>query len=588
MRRTWLTAMIALAVIFSNEAQAWDPQPTNPFPGVPFEGEIPGYINEVICGPGGENSNSGVDCGIGIVPVIDCPPWSAADGRNGYANDGPPGDQHKKIGIARRYCRNSWLPPTNAADDDDFKNRQNLAIAAATLESQVFSASHPGEQKCVTWGPVVHANGISTASGGVCANVVGTKPDGTTAQVAPTQVTSSSSGLSSISGGSSSPTIITEKPDYSQYGIGKPFTKKVEGSVPTSQCPVGYQAASNSLPGVAGNYGLTECWPENAWAAYSIGGDVWKSFKLSNGTTDAVAEQTKQIQLNALRSLALSEAQKAANETIGLKRCINWSGFGETGQECAYIPVQNNNGVSGNASSGLSSNPITDGLISSDSATALTGSTIGPEIINTRKYSQPGVSRNKWESTTDYLSISCPLNSSKTTGVDLAGTSSSKDDRWFSFCSEITLPSASLLDTATATVISDSVNGSSSSAGLKPSVTISETKIASSSVAVSGTAIEMTLMAAKIEKSATIVKAVGTLMSTLQSRVSTISTSAKSLTLPNSQIADESVVAQTPEICRANGAKIERLKKGQCSFIFTVVTSTGNSYAALFNFTFKK
>lgn len=574
-------------------AQAWDPQPTNPFPGVPFEGEIPGYINEVNCGPGGDNSSSGVDCGIGIVPVIDCPPWSAADGRNGYANDGPPGDPHKKIGVARRYCRNSWLPPTTAADEEDFRNRQTLAAAAATIESQVYSASHPGEQKCVTWGPIVHVNGISTASGGVCANVVGTKPDGTTAQVAPTQVVSSSSGVSSssssTSNGLSSTTAVPAEPDYSQYGIGKPFTKKVVGSVATSLCPVGFQAASNSLPGVAGIYGLTECWPENAWAAYSIGGEIWQSFKLSNGTTDAVAEQTKQIQLNALRSLALIEAQKAANETVGLKRCINWSGFGETGQECAYIPVQNNNGLPGNSGLGLPLNPILNSApITSDSATALIGSTNGPEITSTRKYSEPGVTRNQWESTAVYQNISCPINSSKTSGIDLAGTSSSKDDRWFTFCTEITLSSVAPSETATSTVKSDSATSPSGTPNSKTEANISQSGIASNAVIVSGTVSEITILAAKIEKNTTIAKAVGTLMSTLQSRVSSISSAAKSFTLPTAQITNESTSIQTPNVCRVNGNKIERIKKGQCSFTFTVVTSTGNSYTALVGFEFKK
>ncbi len=141
-----------------------------------------------------------------------------------------------------------------------------------------------------------NANGISTASGGVCANVVGTKPDGSTSQVPPTQVGSTSlpEAPSTItnSSGSDSPTATSQesaKPtappsfDYSPYGIGKPFTQKIPGSVSAGQCPSGFQAASNFIPGV-GPSGVTECWPENAWAAYSIGGDVWQKFKTSNGS----------------------------------------------------------------------------------------------------------------------------------------------------------------------------------------------------------------------------------------------------------------------------------------------------------------
>ena len=359
-KRFWLISLITallLSPFISVPANAWDPQPTNPFPGVPFEGEIPGYTVEVVCPPGGDNSSSGVDFGIGIVPVVDCPPWSAADGRNGYANDGPPGDPHKKIGVARRFCRNSWTPPTTATDDEDFKNRQNLAMAAATLESQAYSASHPGEQKCVTWGPIVHANGISTASGGVCANVVGTKPDGTTAQVPPTALGTTTSSTSasdptstSGSSGSSTSTSSAATPalDYSQFGVGKPFTKVVAGTLTTAQCPSGYRSSSNQINAGMSEYGATECWPENAWAAYSVGGDTWTQFKTSNGSASALAEITRKVQVNILRAFALAQAQQSANETIGTKRCNSWSGYGESGQECAYIPVQSSIPLIGN------------------------------------------------------------------------------------------------------------------------------------------------------------------------------------------------------------------------------------------------
>ena len=46
------------------------------------------------------------------------------------------------------------------------------AQAAAEVESREWNIAHPGQQKCVQWGPIVHANGVSTSSGGVCANPV--------------------------------------------------------------------------------------------------------------------------------------------------------------------------------------------------------------------------------------------------------------------------------------------------------------------------------------------------------------------------------------------------------------------------------
>ena len=64
-------------------------------------------------------------------------------------------------------------PSPTAADDADFSKRSRDAAAVAEVESQAYSAANPGKQKCVQWGPVVHRNGISTTSGGVCANIVG-------------------------------------------------------------------------------------------------------------------------------------------------------------------------------------------------------------------------------------------------------------------------------------------------------------------------------------------------------------------------------------------------------------------------------
>jgi hypothetical protein len=46
------------------------------------------------------------------------------------------------------------------------------AQAAAEAESREWNIAHPGQQKCVQWGPIVHANGVSASSGGVCANPV--------------------------------------------------------------------------------------------------------------------------------------------------------------------------------------------------------------------------------------------------------------------------------------------------------------------------------------------------------------------------------------------------------------------------------
>jgi hypothetical protein len=62
------------------------------------------------------------------------------------------------------------------AADDDFRSRQNTARATAEAQSLAWNTANPGQQKCFQWGPVVHSNGVSTSSGGACANPVGTAP----------------------------------------------------------------------------------------------------------------------------------------------------------------------------------------------------------------------------------------------------------------------------------------------------------------------------------------------------------------------------------------------------------------------------
>jgi hypothetical protein len=144
---------------------------TDPFPGVAHMGEIPGTR---VSSAAGQSQSA----------------WEATDTYKNrpVCTSGSGSGVGVGGGIYYSYCVKTWQPQATIDVEADFRNRQNLAVAQATLESQQYAAANPGLQKCVTWGPVVHANGVSTASGGVCANVVGTKPDGSTQQVAPTQV----------------------------------------------------------------------------------------------------------------------------------------------------------------------------------------------------------------------------------------------------------------------------------------------------------------------------------------------------------------------------------------------------------------
>lgn len=541
---------------------------TNPFPGVPFGGEVPGYTVEVPCQQGG-------DCGIGIVPVVDCPQWSAADGRNGYANDGPADDPHKKVGVARRFCRNSWTPPASAADDEDFRNRTRLAEAQATAESQAWNAAHPGEQKCFTWGPVVHANGISTASGGACANPVGTKADGTTAQVSPTPISGASgeSGSSADSGSTDSPatdsgTVAPSTPapspvNNSQYGIGRPYTRVVSGT--SANCPSGYQAASNEIPGAK----LTECWPEDAWAAYSAGGNTWTAFKASNGSSNARELADQRIQINAVRILALQKAQAAAQETIGLKRCFAWNTFGQSGQECAYIPVSSSLGIPG----------------SRPSETA-TSSPAYPNVS-----SAAGVTLAVWRESADYNSVICPVGTARSTSLDLHGTVDTSDDTWVTTCQPNDLLSG--IDTASATAPVSETTTSDPGAATDTSTSVQSSSpklmnpaVASVGISVSGTAAKVTELAAQLEDSSTVSSAIAQ----LASRVQSLRTQVKNSTvkLPTSPQVDESARSLTPKICTVTGVSLSIRKQGICTVEYQIVTPTGNEYLINKSFSLKR
>ena len=571
----------------------------NPFPGVAFGAEVPGYTVQVPCKPD--------DCGIGIVPVVICPSGSAADGGGGF-----------DVGYAKRFCRNSWTPPTSAADDADFRNRQTLAVAAATVESQAYSAANPGLQKCVTWGPVVHANGISTASGGVCANVVGTKPDGTTAQVAPTPVSSGSSGTSDSSSGGSTPsspagstsagssntssdsatstssTPTAQQPvrpqvDLTQFGIGRPFTRVVAGNLSASQCPSGYQAATNSLPGIIDG-GATECWPDNAWAAYSIGGDVWSQFKSSNGSLNAQAEVTRRVQVNAIRALALQQAQNLANLTLGIKRCNSWSGFGESGQECAYIPIQNNS-LGGNTSSS-----------SSETATSVLKQ--GTEVVVATISSQPGQTQDQWESTNLYKDFTCPIGTGRALSIDLKGTTSNADDVWTASCVRVEINPASSIDSSTVRSSDTSTASSSSpaetvtvvsSSGATTLTPVQVSPVASSDTATASITSDPIDFKGSIKQIADVVEALDLSSSedraitSVTTKLASIKTTSKlvKIILPNSSLLKETAKSLTPSVCKVSGLSIRPKKVGVCQIVYAFEGESGNSFETTKKVTFK-
>ena len=248
--------------------------------------------------------------------------------------------------------------------DTDFYAAKDVAIGKATLESQAWNAANPGKQKCIQWGPIVHANGVSTVGGGICANPVAPGAGTTvTTQESETVVGPSSS----ITTPTSTPVPVPTANEYSKFGSGAPFTIVLPGQLSTSQCPTGYQGANGNIVAI-GTGTFTECWPTAAWEANRIGGNVWEQFKTSGGTYDVIAEVTRRANVALLKSQTKSVAQTAADKTPGIQRCSKWRGYGETGEECAYTFIQ----PTGSTSSGSGNTAVAISPIVSDSSTAIT------------------------------------------------------------------------------------------------------------------------------------------------------------------------------------------------------------------------
>ena len=557
-----------------------------------------------------------------------------------------------------------------ASQDADFRARQDAAIASATAESQAWNAANPGKQKCVQWGPLVHANGVSTASGGVCANPVEPGPGTTVSSqpapsvTAPTEPsTTPSSGSSTTSAtttsstttssttttstSSNETTTATSTPSttgtnisaataplevFPQWGSGTPFTKVLKGQLSTSQCPIGYQAANGVIVAI-GTGTFTECWPENAWIAYRLGGNIWDQFKSSGGTYDAKAEETRRNKVTELKALAKSVAQKAADETPGIQRCSNWSGYGESGQECAYtfVKPQSNTTLTATPINPASdSRTITTTVVQPNQSTNQT-STIndssepfpnlrnGDEIPGTRITSSRGISQSEWESTSLYKSLSCPSGSGKATGVDLNGSVSASDDSWFAYCikSWSARVSAATSDTATSgssnstsNITSTSTNSAANSSTTMQTGSTNSVEstskvdsqtattsnvasptpvtptLASVAIQVSGTSNEVKTLIGKVVEETREQNAMVNLISLLEKSAS--STTVKNVKLPSSQKVDEKATSDTPDICKVDGLNVTSLKKGTCIISYTVADSDGNTFTTKKSIIFKK
>ena len=360
-----LTAIIAVASI--QTAAFAD---SDPFPGVATGGEIPGTR---VAGQPGITCPAGSGVGIEVNATT-----------------------HEEFS----YCVKTWRPSADVDADANFRAAQNAAIAAATAESQAWNAANPGKQKCVQWGPIVHANGVSTASGGVCANPVAPGPGATV----PSQSTDAVVGPTTApsAGTSSTPAVIPTN-ETSITGNGSPYTKIIPGQHSTSECPVGFQAA-NGIIAAIGTGTFTECWPDLAWKANRLGGTYWEQFKASGGTYDVTAVIDALSVIADYKARAKAVAQAAADLTPGIQRCSTWSVYGQSGEECAYAFIQ----PSGTAPR-TDSSTVTSG---SDTATVTTSpvlDTATAQSINTS---------NLDTSTASVTLVPAPITAAPTAVVD--------------------------------------------------------------------------------------------------------------------------------------------------------------------------
>ena len=551
------------------------------------------------------------------------------------------------------------------SQDADFRSRQDAARALAQSESQAWNAANPGKQKCVQWGPIVHANGVSTASGGVCANPVEPGPSTTVAsqdapsvQAPPTtsqSSTGSTGGTSTPSSESSSATTSTSSSptntssstnanpsssnsssttpveDFSKWGSGTPYTKVLKGQLSTSDCPSGFQAANGVIAAI-GVGTFTECWPENAWAAYRLGGSVWEQFKNSGGTYDAKAEIDRRNKVAELKSLAKSVAQTAADQTPGIQRCSRWTGYGESGQECAYTFVKPDPSLSPTSSTSPSASetktattsigsPETSTSTSSSNSTA-TSTQIssndpfpnlknGEEIPGTRVTSASGLKQSEWEQTSVYKALICPAGSGRAGGVDLNFTVSQSDDRWFAYCvksfqqSSTSTPvsgetstaiastgtsTATSSDSSTATTSnsqSSSTSTDSSSAGVSSSSKANEAPtLEATAIKVTGTVSELKNLASSVVENPTEKRRLQGLLNKVDGVSS--ATSLKTIKLPGSSFFEESAESRTPDFCSVNGVSVSSLKKGICVIAYTITDSDGNKFTTLKEIFFRK
>jgi hypothetical protein len=440
------------------------------------------------------------------------------------------------------YCVKTWRPSVDINADANFRSAQDAAIAAATTESQAWNAANPGKQKCIEWGPIVHSNGVSTASGGVCANVV---PPGSSTTV-------ESQDAPAVEGPSVVPdavspieeTPVTEtpadtNPELANEGNGKPFTRVLPGQLSTSECPVGFQAANGIIVAIGkGTY--TECWPKNAWQAWQLGGSTWEQFKSSGGTFNVQAVIDLNNAIATIKVEAKRVAEAAAASTPGIQRCSKWSGYGQSGQECAYAFVTPDSG-SINANHSNSESQTASSSQGSDTSTVLISPSETSTVTVQNSETQTVISTTS--ETATVLAEVVPESTTVTTAID-----------------------------PTSVKVSESSSGSS--------------QLGLTTISVEGTTKEIAKLIPKVITKASEQKSLSTILAKLDA-IRTV-TYGKNQALPTERNIEETVISLTPDICVVKGTRVVSIKAGTCTFSYELIGVSGNSFTIEKQIVFKK
>jgi hypothetical protein len=314
--------------------------------GAPFTVVMPGELSTEQCPAGYQGAN-----GL-IVDVSTKLRWTECWPLNAWQSWVLGGSTWEKF----KESGGTYDPAADRKAWDDFRAMVEAARQAAYEESLAWNQANPGRQKCIQYGPFTDPNG-GQSSGGVCANPVSAPvaPSGSpsvaaepvaAAPVVEADISTTSDFPSVSSSVSASAPVVNPLPvdptpsggsDY--RGSGYPFTVTIEGQTGAEGCPVGFRAASGLIADLALRKVFTECWPERAWAAYRLGGEAWDLYKATGGSYDPTVEIDRRNKVALLKARAKAVAETAAAQTPGIERCSSWSGFGESGRECAYAFV---------------------------------------------------------------------------------------------------------------------------------------------------------------------------------------------------------------------------------------------------------